>query len=51
MPSVEFFIEEWDNENDFSYLSQKYYEVDSNDISAFALSSSTKLNFVFLQKI
>ena len=34
-----FLIEEWDTENDFYYLSQKYYECNNTDISAFAVSS------------
>ena len=42
--NIEYFIEEWDQENDFSYISQKQYECES-DFSAFVVSNSVKFCF------
>ena len=52
MPSSDcnLIIEELDTENDFYYLSQKYYECKNSDISAFAVSNSAKAKFRFPSK-
>ena len=50
MPSVEFFTEEWENQYDFCYLSPVYYECESNDISACAVSPAKKAKFCFPTK-
>ena len=50
VPSAEFFTEEWENQNDFCYLSPVYYECESNDISACAVSPATKAKFCFPSK-
>ena len=47
--NIEYFIEEWDQENDFSYISQKQYECES-DFSAFVASNSVKAKFRFPSK-
>ena len=39
--NIEYFIEEWDQENDFSYINQKQYEWE-NDFSTFGASNSIK---------
>ena len=46
---IEYFIEEWDQENDFCYISQKQYECES-DFSAFVVSNSVKAKFRFPSK-
>ena len=47
---IEYFIEEWDQENYFCYINDKQYEMCESDFSAFVVSNSVKAKFRFPSK-
>ena len=46
---IEYFFEDWDQQNELCYIDQKQYECES-DISAFVPSNSVKAKFSFPSK-